>query len=107
MGEVAFVTQEEDGVSLRVRLTPRAGRDDVGIAQTLADGRAVLAARVRAVPEKGRANAALEKLLAGRLGVPSGRVRVVSGHKDRIKTVHIAGDPTALAARVAELAGGA
>ena len=107
MGDAAFVIPRDDGAHVRVRLTPRADRDAIGSVQSLADGRAVLTARVRSVPEKGRANAALEKLLATSLDVPSGRVRVVSGHKDRIKTVHISGDPAALAARVAALAGGA
>jgi uncharacterized protein YggU (UPF0235/DUF167 family) len=53
------------------------------------------------VPERGAANAALEKLLARCAGLPRGRVSVVSGHKDRIKTVHLAGAPAELARAIA------
>ena len=52
------------GVEVRVRVTPRGGRDALDGVETLADGRAVLKVRVRAVPEDGAANAAVTALLA-------------------------------------------
>jgi uncharacterized protein YggU (UPF0235/DUF167 family) len=86
------------GLRVRVRLTPRGGRDALEGAEILADGRAVLKARVRAAPEKGLANAALEKLVAGALGVPKSTVSVVAGGTGRTKTVKISGEPRRLAA---------
>jgi len=85
------------GIRIRVRLTPRGGRDALEGVEALADGRVVLKARVRAVPEKGLANAALEQLVARTLGVSKSAVSVVSGGTSRIKAVEIAGEPTRLA----------
>jgi uncharacterized protein len=69
---------------LRVRLTPRAHRDEVSAVR---DG--LVLARVRAPPAEGRANAALEKLLAKALGVPPSRVAVVRGQTAREKVVRV------------------
>lgn len=98
------------GVDIRVRLTPKGGRDQVDGIVALADGSRVLAARVRAAPEKGAANAALEKLLAKTLGVARATVAVASGHKARLKTVHVSvrqepADMGKLAGALAALAG--
>ncbi|MGH6922480.1 MAG: DUF167 family protein [Propylenella sp.] len=87
-------------VRLRVRLTPRGGRDALEGVETLADGQAVLKARVRAAPEKGAANAALEKLIAQELGVPKSAVSVVTGATSRVKTVRVEGEPEKIAARL-------
>ena len=88
---------------VRVRLTPRGGRDALEGAETLSDGGAVLKARVRAAPEKGLANAALEKLLAGALGVPKSAVSVVAGGTSRTKTLKVAGEPGQLIEAMEEL----
>jgi hypothetical protein len=48
-----------DGVEIRVRVTPRGGRDRVDGVDALSDGRAVLKVRVRARPEDGAANQAV------------------------------------------------
>lgn len=71
---------------IRIRLTPRAARDE--IAGWQGD---VLRVRVTAPPIGGRANAALERLLAGALGLPKSAARVVSGARAREKTVAIEG----------------
>ncbi len=71
---------------IRVRLTPRAARDEIAGWQ---DG--LLRVRVTAPPVKGAANAALERLLAKALGVPKSAVGVVSGAKAREKIVGIGG----------------
>lgn len=97
------LSETVDGIVLRIRLTPRAARDEVAGVRVLSDGRQVIAVRVRAVPEDGAANAALEKLMARALSVPAGRVRVAAGRKDRLKTVHVDGDRRALAARARAL----
>jgi uncharacterized protein (TIGR00251 family) len=73
-------------VRIRVRLTPRAARDE--IAGWRDD---TLRVRVTAPPIDGRANDALVRLLADALGVPRSRVGVVSGAASRDKTVAIDG----------------
>ncbi|WP_422732929.1 DUF167 family protein [Microbaculum marinum] len=92
------------GIDIRVRLTPKGGRDALDGIVALADGTSVLAARVRSAPEKGAANAALEKLVAGALGVARATVAVASGHKARLKTVHVDGDARELSGALTALA---
>lgn len=95
----AAVEADADGIVLRIRLTPRGGRDALEGIEALANGRSVLKARVSAAPEKGLANAALEKLLAKVLGVPKSAVSVVAGETARLKKVRVAGDAARLKAR--------
>jgi uncharacterized protein len=56
-----------------------------------------------AVPEAGAANGALVRLLARSLSVAPSGLRLESGQTSRVKTIHIDGDPAALAAKLAEL----
>lgn len=93
---------QRSSVLLRVRLTPKGGRDAIeGCAET-GEGLAVKA-RVRAAPENGAANAALEALVAEWVGVPRRDVALASGTKSRTKTVALTGNPQTLAARLREL----
>ncbi len=55
---------------------------------------------VSAAPDKGKANDAVIKLLAKEWRVPKTSISVASGATDRRKTLHIAGDPSALEARL-------
>lgn len=71
---------------LRVRLQPRAGRDEV-VGER--DGAVVV--RVSAPPIDGRANTALCALIAQIVGVPRGAVRVVQGEKGREKLIEVDG----------------
>jgi len=87
----------------RVRLTPKGGRDAIDGWWTDGSGRA-LKARVAAPPEDGKANAALIGLLARALDVRKSDVRIASGAASRVKTVEVAGDDAALAARLAKAA---
>lgn len=96
------VRRMADGIAVTVRLTPRARADEVAGTTVLSDGRAAVAMRVRALPAKGAANTALERMVAAALDVSRGSVSVVSGHKDRLKIVHVAGDPAALMKRAGE-----
>ena len=84
-------------ILVSVRLTPRADRDAVEGIETLADGRDVARVRVRAVPEGGAANAALLALLAKTVRRPKSAVAILSGEKQRLKQVRIAGDSAELA----------
>lgn len=70
---------------ISVRLTPRAGRDD------LAWEGDVLHVWVRAVPVDGAANSALVALLASRLSVSRNAISIIRGHTSRHKTVSVAG----------------
>lgn len=91
-----------DGVTVAVRLTPkaRANRIDGVVATESDEAAGALKARVTAAPESGKANAALLQLLSKQWKLPKSAMTVASGVKDRRKTVHVAGDPAMLAARL-------
>jgi uncharacterized protein (TIGR00251 family) len=94
---------ERDGVSVGVRLTPKASRDAIDGTDVLADGRVVLKARVRALPQAGEANEALLSLVAKALKVPAAKVTLQSGATGRTKMLRIAGNGEELALRLAAL----
>ena len=71
---------------LRVRVTPRAGRDALA---GWHDG--VLRVRLAAPPVDGRANAALVRFLASVLRVRPRDVRIVAGEGSREKRLAVAG----------------
>ncbi|WP_342018451.1 DUF167 family protein [Devosia chinhatensis] len=75
-----------------MRVTPNAGRDTIGPAETRADGSSVLRVRLVAVPDKGQANAAVIALIAKALGVPKSAVSLASGQTSRIKVLSVSGD---------------
>jgi uncharacterized protein (TIGR00251 family) len=74
------------GVRFRLRVQPRASREEVG---DVRDG--ALVVRLTAPPVENAANAALVRLLARRLRVPVSSVRIVRGGKGRDKLVEIVG----------------
>jgi uncharacterized protein YggU (UPF0235/DUF167 family) len=78
--------------SLRLRVTPNAGRDAIEGFETLADDTEVLRLRVSAVPDKGKANAAVIALLAKSLRLPGSALTITAGHTARLKTVRIDAD---------------
>jgi len=71
---------------IRVRLTPRAGRNQI-------DGwdGDLLRVRVAAPPVEGRANDALLRLLAEALGVPRSQLQLVRGRTSREKVIAVEG----------------
>ena len=85
-----------------MRVTPRAGRDAIGGEWIDAEGKAWLSVRLAAAPSDGVANEALIRLLTKQLSLRQRDVTLVSGASARLKRLHIAGDGTALAARLAE-----
>jgi uncharacterized protein YggU (UPF0235/DUF167 family) len=94
------------GVRVAVRLTPRGRADRIDGIAHLADGMPVVKASVGAPPEDGRANEALLRLLAAEWGLARRDLTIVAGLRSRNKSVHLAGDPAALAERIgAALAG--
>jgi hypothetical protein len=88
------------GVRIAVRLTPRGRADRIEGVAHLADGTSVLRASVGAPPEDGRANEALLRLLAKAWGLARRDLAIVAGPRSRNKSVHVAGDPAALAERI-------
>ncbi len=94
-----------DGLELRVRVTPRGGRDAIDGVATLSDGKRVLKVRVRVAPEDGAANEGVRRLLAKALRVPASAVTLEAGATARLKTFFIAGDAQALSGRLAQLTG--
>ena len=89
-----------DGVRIAVRLTPRAQAERIQGIATEADGSVVLKVAVVPAPERGKANDALLRLLAKRWRLPRTSLRLVSGAAQRRKTLHLAGEPKALLARL-------
>jgi hypothetical protein len=80
------------GLTLRVRVQPRASRDGIG-----GEREGALVVRLTAPPVEGRANEALARLLGRALGVPPSAVRVVRGATGRDKRVAVAGVSAAAA----------
>ena len=73
-------------LTIEVKVTPRASRDQIG---GMRDG--VLQVRVTAAPVDDAANTALLKLLAKAVGVPRSRLKIVRGARARRKLVAIEG----------------
>ena len=78
------VPQTETGITYKVRVQPKASRNQV-------DGYSAdrLRLRVTAPPQDGKANAAVISLLAETLGVPKSRLRIIRGHGSREKLVQV------------------
>ena len=74
------------GVTLRVRVQPRASRDALA-----GEREGALVVRLTAPPVEGAANEALSRFLGKALGVAPSAVRVVSGTTGRNKVVSVAG----------------
>ena len=83
---MTFVRDVAGGATLRVRVSPRASRDEVAGER---DG--ALVVRLTAPPVEGQANAALLRFLARRLGVAPSTLSVARGAKGRDKVLLVAG----------------
>jgi hypothetical protein len=82
--------------TLRVRVRPRAGRDEIVGWQGQ-----TLTLRVAAPPVAGRANQAVTHLIARAVGVPPTAVSLVGGARGRDKLVRVVGlDPAVLRQRL-------
>lgn len=75
-----------DSCTIRVRVTPRAARDQI-------DGWQgdVLGVRVTAPPVEGKANAAVLRLLAEALNVSASRMEIIRGQAARDKVIRVDG----------------
>jgi uncharacterized protein len=89
---------QPDALVVRVRVTPKGGRDAIEGVGALSDGRSVMKVRVRAAPEHGAANEAVRRTLAKALGVAPSAVSLGAGPTARLETFRVTGDPAALVA---------
>lgn len=81
-----WLTQDGEAVVIRVRVTPRAGRDRV---DEIRDNR--LRVRVASAPADGAANDSVRRLLARSAGVAKSRVELLRGAKSREKDFRLTG----------------
>ncbi len=91
-----------DGVAVAVKVQPKARRPGLHGAVGAADGQR-LRICVTEAAEGGRANRAACATLADALGLAPSAVRLALGATSREKTLHVAGDPTVLGAKLAAL----
>jgi uncharacterized protein len=98
MKSAGWVRETPDGVSLDVKVIPRAGVTKVA---GIREGR--LLVRLAAAPVDGAANDALVAFLSEILKLPGRNIRVESGARSRIKQVRIAGTTVAQVSRVLSL----
>jgi len=81
-----YVKEDQDGVLFKVRVQPRAAKNQVaGLYED------ALKLRLTAPPVDGEANEACRAFLAGLLDVPRSRVEIVSGHTGRSKMIKVTG----------------
>ena len=81
-----YLTTNEAGICLAVKIHPRAPRNEIG--PPLGNE---IKIKVTAPPVEGAANEALIRFLAETLGCPRSAVQIVRGQTSRHKTVAIAG----------------
>ena len=94
---------DADGVTLAVKVTPRASRTEVTGVQPQPNGRAALAIRVASPPVDGAANEVLVAFLAKALGVAKSAVALRSGATGRVKIFRIEGDGARLDEKLSAL----
>jgi uncharacterized protein (TIGR00251 family) len=91
------VVEGHGGCTVRVRVQPRASRDEL-----LGERAGALLVRLTAPPKEGAANASLVRLLARALDLPASAVEILRGERGREKVVRLAGlTPEAVRARLA------
>ncbi|HUT50908.1 MAG TPA: DUF167 family protein [Alphaproteobacteria bacterium] len=84
------------GLSLALRVIPKAKRNRIEDVVNEADGSPALKVAVTAAPEAGKANAAVIALLAKEWRLAKSAIRVTRGGANRRKTLAIEGDGSAL-----------
>ena len=88
------------GVRVRLKVTPKAKRNQFGGLLDEPDGGKALKVAVTTAPEGGKANEAVIALMAKEWGVAKSAISVVSGATDRRKLVEIRGPSQDLLARL-------
>jgi hypothetical protein len=83
---VLSIHETRSGVTLTIKVQPRARRNAIG-----GELAGALKIAVTAPPVDGRANDACVTLLASALKVPRSGVTVISGQSGRVKVIHVQG----------------
>jgi uncharacterized protein len=91
-----------DGVAVAVKVQPKSRRPGLQGTAPTTDGER-LRIGVTEAADGGRANRAACSALAAALGTAQSAVRLTAGASSREKLLHVAGDPAALAAKLAAL----
>lgn len=93
------LTPQSDGVSIALKVQPRAPKNEIGDL-----GGPELRIKVTAPPVDAAANEAVLRLLAERLDCPRGKVELIRGHTSRHKLVKVYGfTPAMVLARLQQL----
>jgi uncharacterized protein (TIGR00251 family) len=95
--------QTPKGLFLHLRVTPKAGRDEVAGLVVNAAGQASLAVKVTAPPDKGAANKAVIEALAKSMRVAKSSFRLASGETSRDKVVEVVQNEAAIRTFLEEL----
>lgn len=92
-----FYDQVQNGLKVRIRLTPSGRAMTIDGVMQNADGQGVLKVTVTTAPEDGKANKALIKLLAKEWKLAKSTLEVLQGQTSRNKTLLLSGDANQLA----------
>lgn len=96
MGLPSFLSEASGGTQLRLKVQPRASRNEIG--EPAGDE---LKVRITAPPVDSAANEALCRFLAEQLGCRRGNVEIIRGQTSRHKLIQISGmDPGEILARL-------
>ena len=87
------------GVTVAIKLTPKAKREVIGGTIPGENETALLKVSVTAPPEDGKANKALIALLSKEWGLPKSTLSLLTGETSRQKAILIEGDTAALMER--------
>ncbi|MGC3959635.1 MAG: DUF167 domain-containing protein [Verrucomicrobiota bacterium] len=82
----AFLTGQSDGVTIAIKVQPRASKNEIS-----ATAGPELRVKVTAPPVDAAANEALLRLLADKLDCSRGKVELIRGHTARHKVVKVHG----------------
>jgi uncharacterized protein (TIGR00251 family) len=96
LSDPAFLRRLASGVTVELRVKPRARRN------ALDGSRTALTATIAAPPIDGKANAALVALLADSWQLPKSAFGIAKGRTSRTKKISIAGEPALIAGRIAQ-----
>ena len=97
---------DDDGVTLTVRVVPKASRTAFAGIVALPDGRPAVSVRVAAPPVEGAANLALRTFLGKQLAVDKSDLTVTHGETSRLKVIQIHGDGQRIVRRLEEIVAG-
>ncbi len=98
-----FVSEENNGIKLFIRLTPKTKKEGVLGLFTDPNGTERLKVGVFSPPVDGKANQALIKLLSKNLHIAKSNISLIAGETDRNKTLFIHGNSKELIKKLENL----